>query len=654
VGLFGSRPAGASYRAPTGSLYSQPALTAATTKATPKATQEWRQLIQPWQLTALTYYASVGECWYAAQFYARTLKKVRTYAAVRDENGEIKEIEDKAHPAVQAWDRVQDPGGGGRGQLQASYGQLMFLIGDGYLCVTADDLDPEEEQWEYLSPSELRAYPGTPPTFSRLSAPGLSAEQMQGVSDDDFTPLTGAGGKQAAVYRLYRRHPQFSKWADGPMRGVLKLFEELVLLELAVGARAKSRAAGPGILYVPNELSFGGADHKAGDDPSVDPFAQAFQAALIAPIKDPGSAGSVTPFIVRGPAKLGDVNAKDALFHLQIHDPNETYPEENLRTELITRIAQGLDIPAEVLTGMSDANHWTAWQIDEASWTAHVQPMCEQMCGDFGSAYLRPICKQEGVEEWKDIVVWYDAAEVINHPDRVNDAREVFDRGGLSLDAMREVAGFDDADKPSEDEHNEWLAVKMNDKTFIFGQPDPASLGPDGKPLPIDPETGEPVQPDVVDENGDPADVKKGVPGTKVAAQNGKAADVALAASASLAALITGAAELAVERTRELAGSRIRSKAKNCLPCRERIDPVVNSLVASALGPAAVQDVAGGLALTAGGTDTFKYVLGRWGVPVETTDRLAQLVERHASQHLYEGRDPGLPDTFAGYVERVL
>lgn len=651
MGLFGTKAERSSFQAPIGSLFERKALTGSSTRATGKSTQEWRQLLQPWQATAMNYYATVGECWYAAQFYARTLKKVRTYAAERDENGEIKEIEDKQHPAVQAWDRVQDPGGGGRGGLQSSYGQLMFLIGDGYLTVTADENDPEEEQWEFLSPSELRAYPGNPPTFSRLAAPGLTQEQLVEAGPEKYAPLVGARGREAVVYRLYRRHPQFSKWADGPMRGVLNLFEELVLLQLAVGARAKSRAAGPGILYVPNELSFGAADHKRGDDPSSDPFSQAFQAALIAPIKDPGSAGSVTPFVVRGPAKLGDVAAKDALFHLQIHDPNETYPEENIRTELIRRIAQGLDIPAEVLTGMADANHWTAWQIDEASWTAHVQPMCEQMCGDFGSAYLRPICKQEGVEDWQNIVVWYDAAEVINHPDRVNDAREVFDRGGLSLDAMREVAGFDDGDKPGEEEHNEWLALQMKDKTFIFGQPDPASLGPDGLPLPVDPETGEPVQPE--EEEGDPADVEKGIPDTKAAAQNGKPSDVALAAS-SLAARIAGAAELAVERTRELAGSRIRGKAKNCQPCREKIDPVANSLVASALGRSAVEEVAEGLALTAGGTDTFKQVLGRWGVPVDTVERLAQLVERHASQHLYEGSDPGLPDTFAGYVERVL
>ena len=616
------------------------ALTAAATRSTTRTSQEFRQLVMPWQQQALGYYQTVGECWYAAQFYARTLKKVRTFAAIRDENGEFEELPPE-HAASQAWDRVQDPGGGGRGQLQASYGQLQFLIGDGYLTVTQDPFDDEEEAWEYLSPNELRVQPGRPPTYARYAAPGLPAEQLYEAPDSDFEPVKGPAGKSAVVYRLFRRDPQYSKWADSPMRGVLKLFEELLLLELAVGARARSRAAGAGILYVPTELSFGAADHANNDDPKRDPFMEQLQAAMTTPIKDPGSASSVVPFVIRGPARLGDVPAKEALFHLPIHDPMETYPEEQLRAELIRRIAQGLDIPAEVLLGMSDANHWTAWQIDEASWTAHVQPMCEQMCGDFGAAYLRPACKKANVEDWRNIVVGYDAAEIVNHPDRVKDAEALHRAGGLSYETWREVAGFTEDDAPDEDEHNEWLAIELHDASFIPGhekQPVPGQLGPDGQPL--------------VPGATQPGEVAKVPPDTQEAAP--APAEVPLAASAALVQRVVGAAELAVERTRELAGSRLRSKAKGCVECRELIDPVGNSLVAAALGAERVEDFASIPVLTAGGTDSFKTMLGRWGVPVDTVEKLAALVERHAASHLLEGQAVPLPRAFAGYVEKVL
>lgn len=621
-------------------------LTASAERVTGRNSQQLRRLIQPWQQQALMYYQTVGEAWYGAQFYSRALSKLRVYAARRDENGEIQEL-DASDPVSQLLARIQDRNGG-TSQLFGSYGRLMFLIGEGYLTVTTDVQDDIEE-WEFLSSDELRVQPGTNasgPRYLRYKAPGIEPVEFDSAPDDQFVPMQvekdGKVLKKVVVYRLWRRHPQYSGWADSPMHGVLNLFEELSLLQLAVGARAKSRAAGPGILYVPQELTFGNASGVRNDDPLQDPVMRMITDIFQASIKNPGNAGAVAPIVLRGPAQIGGVSAKDALFMIQIHDPLQTYPEQGLREECIKRIATGLDMPPELLLGMTDANHWTAWQIDDATWTAHLQPVAEQLVSDLNSAYLRPAAKAENIQGWQDIVIGYDAAEIINHPDRVADAKDLQDRGAIGNAKLREVAGFSDEDAPSEEEHDEWLAIKLRDRTFIVDQGGTVAINKaDNQTQPMD----------------QPAAVGKEGPPDEQDLQN-EDANLSLGASANgsdlLVSQILAAADMSVERIRELAGSRIRSKAAKCEECRPFIDPVTNSLVASALGAERTQAVTGGLDLVGGGTAGFCSALGRWGVSVESTNRLAQLIEQHAAKSLFKEQADPLPRGFRDYVARVI
>lgn len=607
----------------------QRSIVASGVRVTRQGADDFRKLVQPWQQQSMFFYQTVGEAWYAAQFYARALSKLRIYAARRDENGEVTELE-PSDPASKLLSRVQDRNGG-TGQLFASYGRLMFIAGEGYLVVTIDEAEGDEE-WEFLSPDELRVMPGG--GYARYRAPGISPETLTDAPDDQFVPVEG-DGKSAVVYRLWRRHPQYSGWADSPMHGVLNLFEELSLLQLAVGARAKSRAAGAGILYVPTELSFGSADSQRNDDPNVDPFQRALQQVMTTAISTPGSASAVAPLVLRGPASIGGIAAKDALFMLQIHDPMQTYPETGLRDECIKRIATGLDMPPELLLGMTDANHWTAWQIDDATWTAHLQPVADQLVSDLNAVYLRPAAKQEGLSDWRDLVVGYDAAEIINHPDRAKDARELNRAGLLKGSVTLESAGFNpDTDTMTGDEYEAWLAIQMRDKTFL-----------------LEGETsgGTPVTQARPESETAPSE------GTVNEIQDEESTE-SLGASAlnPVVLKILAAADMAVERTRELAGSRIRGKAQKCEECQPIIQPLDNGLVASALGHDRVVELCGEQNLTAGGVVGFRNTLTRWEIEAPVAMRLSQLVEAHAARQLYEETPAPLPQGFAEYVTRVV
>lgn len=608
--------------------------------------QKFRRLSQPWQDTVFTYYHTVPECWYAAQYYARSLSMVRVFAARKNDQGEVNELP-AGDPASKLLARIQDPGGG-TSQLFAAYGRLRFLIGEGFLICTRE---PGVERWEFLSPRELRVYQDNK-TYVRVRAPGLDPEELDELSEDELAKLaedlqegpqtspSKLNRNEAAVWRLWNRDPEYSWWADAPTRAVLDLFEELLLLQLAVRARAKSRLAGAGILLLAQELDFGSPDGAdAPEDPQVSPFMARLQKAMVTPIKDPGTAMAVVPLVATIPAEMMENAAK----LIKIHDPKETYPEEGLRQECIRRIATGLDMPQEILLGMADVNHWGSWQIDETSYKTHIRPVIQQLCSDLTSSYLRPSAELEEIEGWESLLVGYDAAELVNHPDRGKDAKDLREFGGISLESLREATGFNDSDALDlkSDDGKIWLATQFKDPSLL-----PEALRPEEATAP-EGQLGEPP-----DEQG-PPDTKPQEDEDPQANAEQTAEAVAAAAVAELeenrVAAITAATQFATLRAREVAGSRLRSRVNG-----DHKD-VPNVELAQSLG---AETVAGmGLqasGLVQGGTDLYEQVLrSTMDVDADMARRLGELVRAHAAKHLFEDV-PALPETLVSYIRRAV
>lgn len=590
------------------------ALTASAVRLNRGDNDTLRRLQQGWQSRAFTYYDLIGEVWYAAQFYARALQALELYVGkVNADTGEIEKVEDANLQDYVT--RIQDPGGG-RANLLGSYGRLMFLAGECFLVVTlgADG----EEVWEMLSTDELR--PTGEGTFTRYKAPSLNAEELTEVPEGVWEPVDG----DCVAYRVWKRHPRYSALADSPMKGILDLCEELLLLTKAVRARALSRAAGAGILLIPEEISLPAADDVGEEDPDEDPFLVDLEEHLQAPLNDAGSASAVVPLIVRAAAEY-----LDKVRHLSLSDPTKFYPETGLRAECIHRMALGLDMPPEVLLGTADANHWTSWQIDEQTWKANLQPVAQNLVGDLTSAYLRPAMAADGVEGWRDYVIAYDASAIINHPDRTKDAKDLHDRGAISNAALREANGFDETDAPDYFEWLQWAGIKLRDSSLtVYGVPSKLGTG------------GLEVAPGVI-AKGEDGDVTTPAEsgGTGPPAAEPTVEDAPEAVAASARPELAGAMAVALERCRELAGSRLVSRAKGNDDCRPLITDVPNRLVAASLGKFRAQAIAPGLTarkLVEGGTASLQAALLGWGVDHAETARICQAVERQAAATLWQ------------------
>lgn len=610
-------------------------IAAAGQRVNERDTETLRRLIQPWQQRAYGYYDSVPEVKFGAQFYSRMLAPLRLYAAKIDENGEIQEIEDPTTPAdrkaVTHVERIQDPGGG-RSGLLGTYGRLFFLGGEGYLVVSTPD--DQEEQWEMCSPNELRLNPGGD-SYYRLRAPQLAPEIVRNAPDDAFEAM---GKDEAVVYRLWRRHPVYSALADSTMQAVLDICEELLLLSRGVRNRTRSRLASAGILIVNGDItsvSTPSAD-TADENPDEDTFLRDLTEASVAAISDESSTSAVVPIIVRVDMDKDDGGLENVMKHLQIVDPVQLYPESGLRREAIERLAIGLDMPPEALLGVGGLNHWSGWIVDEQSWQLHGQPVAQGFVDDLTAAYYRPTLKQDGVEDWQSYCIGYDAAAVISQPDKAKDAKELHDRGALSNQALREAANFTDDDAPDEQEHQEWLGIKLNDSNVAINGEPAAPVAPFGGPEPTDEET--------VDAGDTPAEAPKAPP----PADDEPPGQV----SAALATRLIGASDLAFHRTREVAGSRLRSYAKRNDEATLLIDGIPNSRVPATLGLAKTIELGapGARELVAGVRHLLEETLRIWGVEASVADALSTRIEQHASKTLFEDPPAGLPRSFENYV----
>lgn len=625
-----ANPSGSRHRA-TLQRRAPAALTAAAVAADRRNAPGLRRLNQPWQGLALARYQDVGECWYPAQFYARTMQRVRFYPALINDNGDLEEV--TSGPLLALWDRVQDLGGG-RSELTAAYGQLMFLTGDGYLIDTVDD---GEEAWEFLSPLELRVLPesGARVSYRRLRAPGLTPEELVEAPDDAFEPLGG----EARVYRLYRRDPGFSAWSDSPVRAVLELYQLLRMLTLAAAAEAQSRAANRGLLYVPDELSFSSPDSQGGkENAQEDTLLQDLIEGMMRAISDPGDAGAMAPFLMRGPGVvqtgLGTALPMGDLIKWLPLGPADSYRAVDAWDKVVARIGNGLDLPGSIVTGEA-RNHWGDWSVDEQSFRLHVAPVCDKFGSDLVSAYLRPAAKQAGIEGWERVAIGYDPAEAVNHPDQTSTVKDAHDRLVVSDAYYRDGIGASDAAAPDAAELERRTLVKINVDPY---QEPP----PQGETAPADSGTG-----------NDTTEAPPEAPATG----NGQP-PAAQAASALRAAHIVGAAEAHIHRARSLAGARLKNRSQACAECKERVRGLVASAIPAALGAEQVRTILEGHGseadLVKGAGAELAEALGRWGIAPEWRVELGDRVEQHALRTLYELEPPPLPAGFAAVVAKAV
>lgn len=361
----------------------------------------------------------------AANWMGNAMSGARIFAGTRGPDGTVEPLPD-SHRAAEL---VASIGGGpdGQAEMLREFGVHLIVAGEGWIVITPHE---DGEDWHVLSVQEIAVKSG-----------GLEAE-VHGVpiKIPAHDPAAPGGPLDPVALRVWSPSPVRYLQAHSPVIGARDQLEELRLLGAAVKAITRSRLNGRGVLLVPKGARFPTAP---GQGDAEDDLIETFMEVASTAIRDPESAAATVPIILEVPAEMiGQIE------HLTMESEFDELAIR-LREESIRRFANSVEIPAEILLGQGDVNHWTAWALKEEAIKLGVEPRLATVAHALTTSWLRPILEDEGTPEAGEVMVWYDTSPLRVRANRAQTALELFDRQAISAVALRRETGFDESDAPT-------------------------------------------------------------------------------------------------------------------------------------------------------------------------------------------------------------
>ena len=309
-----------------------------------------RKAATVWQNEAYAYFDLIGEIKYAFLLTGSVMSRMKLYVGytenISDNPSRLEDVqelpENYAVAAEKHFTRLDSGFGGIPGLLREAAINLS-IAGECYLL--QEKVKPASgipEKWTIRSVDEIE--------IDTSGKAGLrQSSTLKGP--DGLEPLP----EDSFIGRIWRPHPRFHDDADSSMRALLELCSELLLLNRTVQATAKSRL-NAGALFIPDGLSVAANPDVTDEDGDFetaedDAFEQELIAAMTMPIQDPDSASAVVPLLIRGPGELGN-QIKQFSFQRSF---DVALAERADR--VLDRILQGLDIPKDVVTGLSNVKY---------------------------------------------------------------------------------------------------------------------------------------------------------------------------------------------------------------------------------------------------------------------------------------------------------
>lgn len=385
-----------------------------------------KNLDTTWQREAWDLYSQVGELRFVSNAIAGRMAQATLYV---EKDGVRQDGDDPILALITP-------------QMIERMGLNLYIAGDAWLAGLPDpedaDLDHEETEWIVLSSMEVKSTRG---------------QSQVEIKERHY--------KRKDIYltRIWDPHP--AKWedADSPVRSALPILRELVGLTQHVSAQIDSRLAGAGVYWIPNSILNSAKVPKAsGPDQtfSENPVLNAIMTAMLLPIEDRSNASAVVPLLLGAP--------DDAISNIRYDTFSTPFDKatSGLREEAIRRLSLALDTPPELLLGMGQSSHWSAWAVRDDVVQTHIEPRLQLICDALTTGFYRPILEQtQPGEDPKSYVVKADTKHLIQRPNRLADASQLHAAGVISDEALREAAGYSDEDAPEVSDKAQRIALEI-------------------------------------------------------------------------------------------------------------------------------------------------------------------------------------------------
>ena len=404
--------------------------------------------------SAWNWHDKIGEIHYAVGRSARIGGYARLRVHKLEKDGSVGEPVTSGL-AGEIADQLYSPYGGQRGLLER-FLTLMKVPADAYL-VRCRGSDGGFDGIDFLSADEIKnADSQTLRRGDELSRITLPASSRHGAPrlEERINPVDFVG-------RVWRPSSRFVDLPDSPLTALDTSCELLYLLTMGIRSTLMSRLLSNGIFYVPSEVNDAKSTAPTGEPNEFHTnkvLNELIKAAVYAS-RNTGEAVAGLPVFMTGPGAHADQ------FRHIIMEQALAETDMKLRSELIDRILQGLDVQPSQIKGSQDENHWGSWSATDDELKVTIKPDLETGCWALTRLMLWKAMADAGRKPGDIMkhVVWYDLDAATSHMNISEDARQLVDRNLIGPTAARRMNGIGEKDAPSAIEYIRQLGIKMAD-----------------------------------------------------------------------------------------------------------------------------------------------------------------------------------------------
>lgn len=405
-----------------------------------KRTQSVFRPTAAWQTEAWRQFEICSELAFAANWIANAMSRCCIVPGMVNDKGII-ERTDNGEVAL----ALQQMFGGEQAQAEMLHAAGLHLTIAGEFYLVGQERGDGSLAWELIG-------------CDQVTSDGSGGWTI--VYGDGIYPVTLAPG-QGSVIRVWRPRPDRRYEAWSPVRALLPVLKELEFLTRHIFAQTTSRLAGAGILPLPQSVEFPETQGD-GNGNRAKKFRDMLGRAMMESVDDPSSPESLVPIVITVP----DASMQYLREPLHFWSPFDAAAAA-ARKEAILRFCIGMDIPPEIILGMTSgasssggrgtgASHWSSWQIEEAAIKLHIEPLLALFCNYLTIDYLRP-----GLETVPKAAAMYDTTALKLQPDRSKEALELADRGKISDEALLLYSGMQAGDAATPDEQDLFLLRRV-------------------------------------------------------------------------------------------------------------------------------------------------------------------------------------------------
>jgi hypothetical protein len=526
------------------------AITAATAQVDLGASSSWKTWKfgnKDWQTEGWRLYDIIPEHHFLAGRIGDSVAQARLYVTEVDdtgeETGEVQEDRIRRLAAVPLGTGSQRDDNLRLAGVDLAVGGECWIVGEG----AASNPEAAEGSWFVV-------------TGAALSRTGdeVSVRRPQVRGGSKLVLTDGAD----ILIRCWRPHPNDTDQADSFTRSAIVPLREIELLTKREFAELDSRLTGAGIMFVPEGVDFPRAET---DEPGLAGFMQYLQRAAAASMADQSRASAMVPIMATIPDEMIEHLDKLAPINFWSDLSAEITP---MKDKAISRLASSAEIPGEVLTGIGDANHWTAWLISDEG-IRWIRGYLGLIADALTRGFLRRALESMGVPNPERYAFAFDTSTLASKPNRLDEAIQLHERHLIRDEEVVKAGAFSVDQMPNVQERAAQILLRL-----VQSQPDlildpavQAALGlPQVQSVGLPPtadQNADGADPDPDDEaDGPPNDGEPEEPDEARAITAALDRRIELAARPVLAlpspqAVFNAACKLIVYRALELAGGRL-------------------------------------------------------------------------------------------------